>query len=253
MRDPAAATQREQTRQQGLLASLVTLPLRLLGVLIGSLLLSIIIECVGMHLFWPDQGWRHAQGMLNYELNHLSNHFTRSAVVQEPGRTAHQIVEGAYEWIFVKTGLLDWMNQASARSRAASHGDARDIRFYISQLYVWSENYLIAAAFTILTFMVRLLVLVLVLVLTLPLFLLAAFVGMVDGLVRRDIRKFEAGRESGFVYHRAKASLIPLAVLPWIIYLTLPVSVHPLLVLLPSAALLGLAVNITAGSFKKYL
>ncbi|TRO24326.1 TIGR03747 family integrating conjugative element membrane protein [Ectopseudomonas mendocina] len=249
MRDPASTTQREQARQQGLLASIVTLPLRMLGVLIGSLLLSIIIECIGMHLFWPEQGWRHAQGMLNYELNHLSTHFTRSAVVQEPGRTAHQIVEGAYEWIFVKTGLLDWMSQASARSRAPSHGDARDIRFYISQVYVWSERYLIAAAFTILTFMVRLLVLVL----TLPLFLLAAFVGMVDGLVRRDIRKFGAGRESGFIYHRAKASLMPLAVLPWIIYLTLPISVHPLLVLLPSAALLGLAVNITASSFKKYL
>lgn len=249
MKDPANATQRQQAHQQGLLTSIITLPLRMFGVLIGSLLLSIIIECVGMHLFWPDQGWRHAQAMLDYELNHLSSHFTRSAVVQEPGRTAHQLVEGAYEWIFEKTGLLDWMSQASARSRAPSQADARDLRFYISQVYVWCERYLIAAAFTTLTFMVRLLVLVL----TLPLFLLAAFVGMVDGLVRRDIRKFGAGRESGFIYHRAKASLMPLAVLPWIIYLTLPVSVHPLLVLLPSAALLGLAVNITAASFKKYL
>ena len=44
MKDPAAATQREQARQQGLFASLVTLPLRLLGVLLGSLLLSILIE-----------------------------------------------------------------------------------------------------------------------------------------------------------------------------------------------------------------
>lgn len=249
MKDPANTTQRQQAHQQGLLTSIVSLPLRMFGVLIGSLLLSIIIECVGMHLFWPDQGWRHAQNMLDYELNHLSSHLTRSAVMQEPGRTAHQLVEGTYEWIFVKTGLLDWMSQASARSRAPSRADARDIRFYISQVYVWSERYLIAAAFTTLTFMVRLLVLVL----TLPLFLLAAFVGMIDGLVRRDIRKFGAGRESGFIYHRAKASLMPLAVLPWIIYLTLPVSVHPLLVLLPSAALLGLAVNITAASFKKYL
>ncbi|MDH0639271.1 MULTISPECIES: TIGR03747 family integrating conjugative element membrane protein [Pseudomonas] len=249
MKDPAATTQREQTRQQGLFASLVTLPLRMLGVLIGSLLLSILIECAGMHLFWPEQGWRHAQGMLDFELSHISSHFSRSAVVQEPGRTAHELVEGAYQWLFVKSGLLDWMSQASARSRAPSRGDARDLRYTISQVYVWSERYLIAAAFTILTFIVRLLVLVL----TLPLFLLAAFVGMVDGLVRRDIRKFGAGRESGFVYHRAKASLMPLAVLPWILYLTLPVSVHPLLVLLPSAALLGLAVNLTAASFKKYL
>jgi integrating conjugative element membrane protein (TIGR03747 family) len=249
MKDPATTTQRQQTQQRGLVASIVTLPLRILVVLIGSLLLSIIIECVGMHLFWPEQGWRHAQGMLNYELSHLSSHFTRSAVVQEPGRTAHLLVDGAYEWLFVKTGLLDWVGQASVRARAPSHSDARDIRYYISQVYVWSENYLIAAAFTTLTFVVRLLVLLL----TLPLFLMAAFVGLIDGLVRRDIRKFGAGRESGFVYHRAKASLMPLAVLPWIIYLTLPVSVHPLLVLLPSAALLGVAMNITASSFKKYL
>ena len=91
------------------------------------------------------------------------------------------------------------------------------------------------------------------LILTLPLFFMAAFVGFVDGLVRRDVRKFGAGRESGFVYHRAKASLLPLAVLPWVAYLALPISMHPLLILLPSAALLGLAVNLTAGSFKKYL
>ena len=53
----------------------------------------------------------------------------------------------------------------------------------------------------------------------------ATFVGLVDGLVRRDIRRFGAGRESGFIYHRARASLIPLAVLPWVAYLALPVSV----------------------------
>lgn len=82
---------------------------------------------------------------------------------------------------------------------------------------------------------------------------MAAFVGFVDGLVRRDVRRFGAGRESGFLYHRAKASLMPLAVLPWVIYLALPISVHPLLVLLPAAAMLGLAMNLTAGSFKKYL
>ncbi|MGP3790523.1 TIGR03747 family integrating conjugative element membrane protein [Pseudomonas sp. B392_1p] len=249
MRDPANTAQRQQIQQRGLVANLITLPLRMLGVLLGSLLLSIIIECGGMHLFWPEQGWRHAQNMLNYELNHLSSHFVRSAVVQEPGHTAHQLVDGAYEWVFVKTGLLDWMSQAATQARAPSQTATRDFRYYISQVYVWSESYLIAAAFTVLTFIVRLLVLVL----TLPLFIMAAFVGMVDGLVRRDVRKFGAGRESGFVYHRAKASLIPLAVLPWIIYLTLPISVHPLLVLLPSAALLGAAVCITASSFKKYL
>jgi len=249
VKEPAATAERQQARQRGLVGSVVTLPWRLFGVLVASLLLSIVIECVGMHLFWPDQGWRHAQGMLDYELNQLSTHFTRSAVVQEPGRTARWLVESTYEWVFVRTGLLDWMRDASAQASAPSRGVHRDFRYYLAQVYVWTERYLIAAGFTVLTFIVRLLVLVL----TLPLFLLAAFVGLVDGLVRRDIRKFGAGRESGFVYHRAKAALMPLAVLPWVTYLALPVSLHPLMILLPAAFLLGLAVNIVAASFKKYI
>lgn len=95
MKDPAATTQQQRARQHGLIIGLITLPWRLFGVLVASLLLSIVIECVGMHLFWPDQGWRHAQGMLEYELDQISTHFTRSAVVQEPGRTARSLVEGA--------------------------------------------------------------------------------------------------------------------------------------------------------------
>ena len=249
MKDAASTAQREQNQRQGLIVGTITLPCRLLGVLIGSLLFSIVVECVGMHLFWKDEGWRHSQQMLQYELGHLSNHFTRSVVVQEPGRTAHELVDTGYEWVFVRSGLLERMSQTAERARAPSHGQTRNFRYYISQAYVWTESYLIAAAFTTLTFLVRLLVLVL----TLPLILTAAFVGLIDGLVRRDVRRFGAGRESGFIYHRAKASLMPLAVLPWVTYLALPISVHPLLILLPSAALLGLAVSLTAGSFKKYL
>lgn len=30
----------------------------------------------------------------------------------------------------------------------------------------------------------------------------AAFVELVDGLLRRDVPRFGAGRESGFIYHR---------------------------------------------------
>jgi integrating conjugative element membrane protein (TIGR03747 family) len=247
--DPATSAKHQQDRQQGLITSLVTLPFRFFGVLCGSLLLCIVIECIGMHFFWPDQGWRHAQGMLSYELDQLSANFTRSVLVQEPGRTANRVIEDAYDWMFVKSGLVNWIRDASAQTSAGSHSQVKDFRYYIGLVYVHLEGYLIASAYTVLVFLVRLLVLCL----ALPLFMMAAFVGFVDGLVRRDIRRFGAGRESGFIYHRAKASLMPLAVLPWVSYLALPVSVDPLLILLPSAVLLGLAMNLTAGSFKKYL
>jgi len=111
------------------------------------------------------------------------------------------------------------------------------------------EDYALAAVFSVLTFLVRLIVLTL----TTPLFLMAIAVGLVDGLVRRDIRRFGAGLESGFVHHRARAAIKPLAVAPWLIYLSMPVSISPLLILLPCAAILALAVSVTVGSFKKYL
>ncbi|MBM9960873.1 TIGR03747 family integrating conjugative element membrane protein, partial [Pseudomonas aeruginosa] len=130
---------------------------------------------------------------------------------------------------------LDWIRDASTQASAGSHRPTKDFRYYIGLVYVNVESYLIAAAYTTLVFLVRLLVLCL----TLPLFLMTAFVGLVDGLVRRDIRRFGAGRESGFIYHRARASLIPLSVLAWVTSEAQSVSDNPLLIVLPSTALLG--------------
>ena len=126
---------------------------------------------------------------------------------------------------------------------------ARKNGVYGAVTYGAVKPYAVAAGYTALTFLVRLVVLCL----ALPLFLTAAFVGLIDGLVRRDLRRFGAGRESGFLYHRVRALVLPLATLPVVVYLTLPVSVHPLWILLPAAALVSIAVNITAGIFKKYL
>ncbi|WP_413730155.1 TIGR03747 family integrating conjugative element membrane protein [Sodalis sp. RH22] len=249
MRDPAITAQQQQMRQQGLVVSLLTLPFRFIGVLSGSLLLCIVIECVGMHFFWPEQGWHHAQRMLHFELAQFSEHFTRSILIKEPGHTAQELIESVYNWLFVNNGLKAWIRDASIQASSGALSLTHDFRYYLGLVYVHLESYLIAAAYTVLVFMVR----VLVLCLTLPLFAMAAFVGLVDGLVRRDIRRFGAGRESGFVYHRARASLLPLTVLPWIIYLALPVSIYPLIILLPFALLLGLSTDITVGSFKKYI
>ncbi|CAO3300831.1 TIGR03747 family integrating conjugative element membrane protein [Stenotrophomonas maltophilia] len=151
--------------------------------------------------------------------------------------------------MFVQSGLIEWAEDAARQARGERLPAEPDFRYYLRQAYRSLESYLLASAYTVLVFLVRLLVLCL----SLPLFAMAAFVGLVDGLVRRDIRRFEAGRESGFIYHRAKACLVPLAVLPWVVYLALPISVPPALILLPAAALLAVVVDIAAASFKKHL
>ena len=42
-------------------------------------------------------------------------------------------------------------------------------------------------------------------------------------------------------------------VLAWVVYLALPVSVHPSFIVIPFATLFALAVTVTASTFKKYL
>ncbi|WP_434677053.1 DUF4400 domain-containing protein [Pseudomonas sp. R1-18] len=46
---------------------------------------------------------------------------------------------------------------------------------------------------------------------------------------------------------------VPAGVAPWVVYQEVPVSVSPMLVLLPCTVVLGLLMNVTVGSFKKYL
>lgn len=247
MNDPASVARQQQARQQGVILALITLPLRFFGVLLGSLLLSLLIELVGLHLFWPEQSWRHAQAMMNAELQQLSTHFTRSVVVQEPARITGQLVSWLYQNLLLDSGLLDWLKRM--REQAPTSRTRMGFNTTLAQVVVFLERYVLAAFYTTATFMLR----VMVLVMALPLFVLAALTGLIDGLVRRDLRRFGAGRESGFIYHRARATLLPLAVLPWVVYLAIPVSLNPLWILLPAAAMLGIAVDVTVGSFKKYL
>ena len=113
----------------------------------GADRLAAVLDRGGVRRHAPvlkDQGWRHSQQMLQYELGHLSNHFTRSVVVQEPGRTAHELVDTGYEWVFVRSGLLERMSQTARARPCAQPGQepdgVRNFRYYISQVYVWAET-----------------------------------------------------------------------------------------------------------------
>lgn len=241
---PTTPTNPPQTQPRPrLIFGTLELCLRLLGLLFASLLFSILLEFAGMLWFWPEQGWHHSHAMWVSELGWLSNHFKSSLLVQEPAQATSKILERINDWVVVRSGWAQSDIQLKLLSRESSP------QGQLAQAYVAGQDYLLATLFTIFTFVVRLTVLTL----ATPLFLLAVLTGMIDGLMRRDLRKFGADRESSFVYHRAKRTLLPLTVSPWMICLSLPWSLNPIWVLLPCAALLGLMVAITAMTFKKYL
>lgn len=238
----------QAAKPKTLLGKIISLPLTLFGLLCGSLLLSILIECVGIYFLWPQQGHYHAQQMFYTELEQLSTNFTQSMLISNPAQVSMKILEFLYEWLFVKSGLVEQVS--TALTPQVTESDTKlTFRHTLNLVVDEMQTYLLAAGYTTLTFFVRLIVLLL----CSPLIAMSIFVGFVDGLVKRDIRRFVAQHESSFVYHRAKAFLIPAITLPWVIYLALPFSVSPLLIMVPCALLAGVVMNMTVASFKKYL
>lgn len=87
----------------------------------------------------------------------------------------------------------------------------------------------------------------------LPLFLLSLGMGLVDGLVRRDIRKFQGARESALLFHRIKRCGPAIFFLPLFAYFTWLSPVSPLCFFMPMAVALGLWLALSIQFFKKYI
>lgn len=209
---------------------------RVAKVLLSSLILSLIIEWLCIAFIWPEQGHLHAQRVMQDEFGWFSHQFQYSLLYSYPVQFAEQTIHIVHHWLFIKTGIQQWISQP------AKEGISAWLFFYI-------RSYLEASLYVIITFIIRLLIIIL----TSPLFILVTFVGLVDGLVQRDIRRFGVGRESAFKYHHAKRAVLPIMILAWIIYLSIPFSIHPNLILIPAALLFGLTISLTLANFKKYL
>jgi len=92
-----------------------------------------------------------------------------------------------------------------------------------------------------------------VFLLSMPLFLLLIGWVIVDGLVQRDIRKFQAARESTYLFHRIKMAWQSTFFIPLFLYLVWPYAVNPSWFLMPMAVVLGLMMQVSLRSFKKYV
>lgn len=231
-------------RRQGLLgrtAARITKALRWLAL---SLLISIAIECLGMALWWPESGPEHSRAMLQTELGYLKQDFGESLFTRNPHRLAESFAENA-RFLIEKTGIRRLSSVTLNVSVQEPSAQRSLLRYFGQAIAPYAE----AATNIVQLFAVRLAVLIL----TLPTFVLFSMVGLIDGLVRRDLRRWGGGRESSYLYHYAKKSVWRFVLVATITYLALPVSLHPALVLLPFAVLFAVSVSMTAGTFKKYL
>jgi len=157
-------------------------------------------------------------------------------------------VQAAWHWLFVDSGFSHWLASFRETSRKGS-GLIPSLNGFGASLISRLGEYLQATLWVTLIFFIR----VMILFLSIPLFGLVIIIGIVEGLVRHDLRRYGAGYESSFVYHHAKRFVKPALYRPCMLYLAWPTAVWPNLFLLPSALLVGGVLAVVTASFKKYL
>lgn len=231
-------------RRYGGFTQLLLLPFTVLGLLCAALLLRLLLEGFGMLFVWPDNRGQHAQMLYEQDRRDLArtpwpDRWRSIASEWRNTKRSVQLTARSNPWIELqgrlpavpsilgyKTPRLPWAKERSGVKEALS-----------------------AARHSALSVGIR----SLLLVQALPLLILSVLVGTVDGLVQRQVRRFNVQRESGYLHHRAKALFFPLTLLPGFVYLVLPISVSVSSFAIMSAILSGLMAAIAVGSFKKNL
>lgn len=224
-------------------------PMNIIGMLLVSLLFSVIVEFIGIAFFWPDQGAEHSRAVMLTESGYFAEGFTQSLLLSSPVVTVQSWIALGYQWFFVNSGFTGWLQSLQTTTAGGGNGVTDELNAWCAWAVQIAYEYLMAMMYVSLVFLMR----VTILVLSVPLFVLVAIVGIADGMVRRDLRRYGAAYESSFLYHHAKRVVKPAAYIPCVLYLSVPFAVYPNVLLLPAALLTGLAISVTMGSFKKYL
>ena len=169
----STAAGRSSTNRGGI----VNLVIKAIFWLLMSLLFSIVIEWIGLTFWWPEAGVQHSIDMYEHEIGYLALDLQASIFFGDPAGTAGQLstwVHGLWQ----RSGLLEaiaWMGIPPPPGATVIQTTAYRL-----------HDYAAATVFVTMTFALR----IAILTLSIPVFALFSLIGLVDGLVERDLRRF---------------------------------------------------------------
>lgn len=241
-------------------------PIALLGMLLGSLVSAVLIEWAGMAVgFWDQPGAEHARHTLEQDISYLNADFTQSVMGLSPvelsARAARSVsqsitstvdhlqLEQIYQQLKVESaGVLKFFRWPLLSEKNAERTLPGALPVSAHSMLEHLICYIDAGLYSVQTVVVR----VVVALLTLPAYLLIGLACLLDGIVARDLRKYQAANESAFAYHRYRPWARRFFVAGWYLYIAWPGSIDPNLIFIPSALLSGLAIFNTGKWFKKF-
>lgn len=226
----------------------------LVGVSLSAWVIGCLIEIGGGYVLWKGQGIRHAQAIVQQDLQYIAA-APRSLLVRDTVAFSQQIAVWV-RWPYERFGALRFYQQMrtikpQSQSVATTAGQAQlqGMRNATKDMLLVLSEWLVVSMFVAQDVLLRMCIAAF----AMPAFALACLLGVIDGLVRRDIRRWTGGRESSFVYHHAKRYTSWALTGGFGLYLTWPFGgFNPAYMVMVFTVLVAVSLSTTVASFKKY-
>lgn len=199
---------------------------------LGSILIGIIIEFVGMTFFWEKD---HAEQILRTEFAYLGDNFSTTIFGVSAEEAALRVINALNSYVRGSTETDPTIGMLIIRG--------------VESLGQELVPYTNAAIYVTMITCVR----VIIIILSIGMFLIVGIAACVDGLYQRELRKVGGDDEHGDVYHYAKSWSYRVIILSPVIYLAWPSAINPNFILLPALMLFFWAIYLTFFKYKKVL
>ncbi|CAN7764108.1 TIGR03747 family integrating conjugative element membrane protein [Pseudorhodoferax sp. LjRoot39] len=230
----------------------------LVMVALFSWFVGIAIEVIGMHMIWKDEGEAHAKRIVDQDVAYIAA-APRSLLIDDTAAFSRKIVLEV-EAVYRRVGILRWylryhgpdVREAVDRGTGGNPGNvmARGLRNATVQVSRTGSRIALISMFVAQDVLLRMSIAIF----AMPAFVLACLLGAIDGLVRRDLRRWGGGRESSFIYHHAKRYTHWALTGGFGLYLTWPFGgFNPAYMVLVFTVLVAASLSTTVAAFKKYV
>jgi len=199
-------------------------------------LLVLVVDLFCVFILWTPNGVWQLQNVLNQEIALL-------ALSQSDINFLAGMIQSFYDTVFVSSGIDGMMRHTASlspsdESQQTSTDFTETLRPAIETCMIGLQLFALRIG---------------VLMLALPFLLIITLVAITDGYLAWFLRRTSGGRESGFIYHRAKRSLAASFLLLWAIYLVPPIPMNPIYIIPPFLLAAGITTYLHVAFFKKFL
>lgn len=225
----------------------------LLFVTLFAWFVGVLFEIVGTYTIWQEKGVLHSQEIVTQDMAYIAM-APRSLLVRDTVEWSNRVV-GWVALPYEKIGLTSWyerlhsaqqLGKASAQQSILSQRVGKANASMQKTLSKWILMSMYVGQDVLLRLSVA--------AFALPAFVLACMVGVVDGLVRRDLRRWGGGRESSFVYHHAKRYTQWALTGGFGLYLAWPFGgFNPAYMVFVFTLLVAFTMSTAVAAFKKYV